>query len=453
MTPEQVDRLITFGQMALEQGWYDQARKYFEQALAFDADNREAMKGLARTNEILSRRAAFEPMKPEVPVAKRVQPARPRRAGEPPTKQAGKKRWVALAVVIPALLLVLFIAYQRVQPTPQVDYAHAYETQVAQREATRATEAPPTPTLTPAEAEWLRRLDGANRFDLYQSYNQAPTEVLKGIIKERLKGLEATRFATPPTPTPKPRQVSRTRGGVSASSLALNILIVAALLGLIPAVIAYQKGKAFFRWWLFGWALFIIALPAAILLKPDVVELERRQLEQGIMKRCLHCAELVKREGKKHWLALAVVIPVLLLVLSVAYQRAQAPPAPTFENWSYLRAAAGIPRCYSEAYNLLADPDPQLALMYKTWESYFRHTLSVFRQCGEELRELQPPSQCARIHKDLVQMAEHFDHAVDLYAESQYENNDEKLFEAEQEFGAALRYMGLASDKIEQALK
>ena len=246
-----VDKLITFGKMALEQGWYDQARDYFEQALALDASNREAMKGLARVNEILSRRKAVEPAKPAVPVAEPAQPAKPKpepvkpqRAGEPTTKQADKNRWIALAVVI----------------------------------------------------------------------------------------------------------------------------------------------------------------------------------------------------------------PVLLLVLSVAYQRAQAPPAPTFENWSYLRAAAGIPRCYSSAYSLLADPDPQLARIY-TWELYLGHTLSEFRRCGEELRELQPPSQCARIHKDLVQMAVHFDHAVDLYAESQDENNDEKLFEAEQEFGAALRYMRLATDKIEQALK
>jgi len=62
-----VDKLITFGQMALEQGWYDQAREYFEQALALDASNREAMKGLARVNEILSRReaAAAEPIQDE----------------------------------------------------------------------------------------------------------------------------------------------------------------------------------------------------------------------------------------------------------------------------------------------------------------------------------------------------------------------------------------------------
>jgi hypothetical protein len=64
-----VDKLITFGQMALEQGWYDQAREYFEQALGLDASNREAMKGLARVNEILSRKAAMavEPMEAETP--------------------------------------------------------------------------------------------------------------------------------------------------------------------------------------------------------------------------------------------------------------------------------------------------------------------------------------------------------------------------------------------------
>jgi len=53
-----VDKLITFGQMAVEQGWYDQAREYFEQAVALDASNREAMKGVARVYEILSSRGA-----------------------------------------------------------------------------------------------------------------------------------------------------------------------------------------------------------------------------------------------------------------------------------------------------------------------------------------------------------------------------------------------------------
>jgi len=75
-TNTDVDKLITFGQMALEQGWYDQAREYFEQALALDTSNREAMKGLARVNEILSRKVAVEPinaeMRPEPPSAKLI---------------------------------------------------------------------------------------------------------------------------------------------------------------------------------------------------------------------------------------------------------------------------------------------------------------------------------------------------------------------------------------------
>jgi hypothetical protein len=72
MAQEQVDKLITFGKMALEQGWYDQAREYFEQALALDASNREAMKGLARVNEILSRSRPSVVQKTQ---ARRVVPA------------------------------------------------------------------------------------------------------------------------------------------------------------------------------------------------------------------------------------------------------------------------------------------------------------------------------------------------------------------------------------------
>jgi len=68
-----VDKLLTFGQMALEQGWYDKAREYFEQVLASDASNREAVKRLTQVNEILSRKEtiAVEPIEDEP-----VEPAR-----------------------------------------------------------------------------------------------------------------------------------------------------------------------------------------------------------------------------------------------------------------------------------------------------------------------------------------------------------------------------------------
>ena len=84
----------------------------------------------------------------------------------------------------------------------------------------------------------------------------------------------------------------------STAVYCLNTLIIAVLLGLIPAAIAQKKGRGFVAWWLFGAALFIVALPAALLLKPDMAEIERRQLEEETMKRCPHCAELVKREAK-----------------------------------------------------------------------------------------------------------------------------------------------------------
>jgi len=81
MTPEEVDKLITFGQMALEQGWCEHAHVYFEQALALDPSNREAMKGLARVNEILSRREAA------TAVPKQDEPAKP-----PLVEEAAKRK-------------------------------------------------------------------------------------------------------------------------------------------------------------------------------------------------------------------------------------------------------------------------------------------------------------------------------------------------------------------------
>jgi len=45
----------------------------------------------------------------------------------------------------------------------------------------------------------------------------------------------------------------------------LKTFVLALLLGLVPATIAHSKGKDFVLWWVFGTALFIVALPAALL--------------------------------------------------------------------------------------------------------------------------------------------------------------------------------------------
>lgn len=47
------------------------------------------------------------------------------------------------------------------------------------------------------------------------------------------------------------------------------IVIALVLLGLIPAFIARNKGRSFLEWWLFGAGLFPIALPMAVLMKPE----------------------------------------------------------------------------------------------------------------------------------------------------------------------------------------
>ena len=61
----------------------------------------------------------------------------------------------------------------------------------------------------------------------------------------------------------------------------MEILLLAVVLGLIPASIARSKGRSFFGFWLYGALLFIVALPHAILAKPNVAALEAQQLSDG----------------------------------------------------------------------------------------------------------------------------------------------------------------------------
>lgn len=78
----------------------------------------------------------------------------------------------------------------------------------------------------------------------------------------------------------------------------MEILIIAALLGLIPAFIAHGKGRSFFLWWVYGALLFIVALIHSMLMKPDAKKIEADSLNDG-MKKCPFCAELIKGEAVK----------------------------------------------------------------------------------------------------------------------------------------------------------
>ncbi|MFN5065190.1 MAG: zinc ribbon domain-containing protein [Aphanizomenon sp.] len=75
---------------------------------------------------------------------------------------------------------------------------------------------------------------------------------------------------------------------------AMNFLFVGWLIGLIPGLTAYKKGRNFLNWWMYGHLLFIVAFPHALLLK----ETENSLINRGILKNCPYCAEVVKKEAK-----------------------------------------------------------------------------------------------------------------------------------------------------------
>jgi hypothetical protein len=60
----------------------------------------------------------------------------------------------------------------------------------------------------------------------------------------------------------------------------MEILVLAIVIGLIPAKIAHDKGHNFWQWWAFGALLWIVATPMAILLKPMSDE-EREAWQAG----------------------------------------------------------------------------------------------------------------------------------------------------------------------------
>lgn len=78
----------------------------------------------------------------------------------------------------------------------------------------------------------------------------------------------------------------------------LPVFIVSAILGLIPAFIAKEKGRDFALWWLYGTFLFLIALIHSIVMSADTKQIEHEAISSGDMKKCEFCAELIKQEAK-----------------------------------------------------------------------------------------------------------------------------------------------------------
>ena len=71
-------------------------------------------------------------------------------------------------------------------------------------------------------------------------------------------------------------------------------LCASSVLGLVPAVLAYRKGRGFVTWWFYGWLLFPIALVHALLLSED----ERAVAARRHLRQCPYCAEYIRAEAR-----------------------------------------------------------------------------------------------------------------------------------------------------------
>jgi hypothetical protein len=69
----------------------------------------------------------------------------------------------------------------------------------------------------------------------------------------------------------------------------MELVIIALLLGLIPAYIASAKGRNFLLWWFYGTVLFAFAIIHAIAIRPA----ERNLFHYG-MRYCPHCRKAIR---------------------------------------------------------------------------------------------------------------------------------------------------------------
>lgn len=76
----------------------------------------------------------------------------------------------------------------------------------------------------------------------------------------------------------------------------MDTVIFLALLGLNPAFIAWNKGRSFGVWWLYGFLLFIAAIFHIMIVPPNPDELARREAVNSF-RDCPHCAEKIKKQA------------------------------------------------------------------------------------------------------------------------------------------------------------
>jgi RNA polymerase subunit RPABC4/transcription elongation factor Spt4 len=78
----------------------------------------------------------------------------------------------------------------------------------------------------------------------------------------------------------------------------MELVAIWLLCGIISAVIASNKGRSVFGWFILGLLFGPLGFILALVVGKNEAEIEKSAIQSGTMKKCPYCAELVKREAK-----------------------------------------------------------------------------------------------------------------------------------------------------------
>ena len=79
----------------------------------------------------------------------------------------------------------------------------------------------------------------------------------------------------------------------------MEIVAIWFLFGIVSAVIASNKGRSGCGWFIVGTLLGPFGLILALVVSKNQAAVEKDALRSGEMKKCPHCAELIKAEALK----------------------------------------------------------------------------------------------------------------------------------------------------------
>lgn len=77
----------------------------------------------------------------------------------------------------------------------------------------------------------------------------------------------------------------------------MTIFIIWLIGGIVVALIATSKAKSGCAWFIYGFLLWPIALVHVLVSPPNQEGMERRALQSGELKKCPHCAELIRADA------------------------------------------------------------------------------------------------------------------------------------------------------------